>query len=167
MKKTFLILLVLNFISCSSSKVGDNEIKIETNFEDLKIVKTLKVVNSDSIIFNELRFYKIDSALDTMKSMYLDYGIWNDQNIGLHQENINRKIWENIKLFEDGEVYTVIADGTETKNNYYACLSVYDSKGKDCFKENYPLKNKIINLFYGRMKENRSKNVNYSILKVK
>jgi len=167
MRKTFLILLVLNFISCSSSKVGNNEIKMKTNFEDLNIVKTSKVVNSDSITFNELRFYKIDSALDTMKSMYLDYGIWDDQKTGLHQKNIDRKIWENIKLFEGDEVYTVIADGTETKDDHYACLSVYDSKGKDCFEENHPFKNKIINLFYGKMKENRSKKINYSIFKVK
>ncbi|MDT0293349.1 hypothetical protein ACFQ3R_08195 [Mesonia ostreae] len=167
MKKIFLIVFVLNFISCSSSKVSDNEIKMKTNFEDLSVVKTLNLVNSDSITIHELRFYKIDSALDTMKSMYLDYGIWNDQSIGLHQENINQKIWKNIRLFEDDEVYTVIAGGTETKNNYYACLTVYDAKGKDCFDENHPLKNKIIKLFYGRMKENRSKKINYSILKVK
>lgn len=165
MKKTLIIVLILNFISCSTSKVDSTEMIYKTSFNDLKIVKTSKVINSDTINFNELRFYKIDSASDTMKSMYLDFGIWNSQAKGLHLENMNRKVWENIKLLKNDEVFTIIADGTETINDYYACLIVFDSKGKDCFEEYHPLKDKIINLFNQRIQVNRKKTLNHSLLR--
>ena len=157
MRQTLILLFIFSLISCSSTK----EIIIKTNFNDLKIAKTSRVINSDTINFNELRFHNIDSALDTMKSMFLDFGSWNNKANGLHQENIYRKVWENIKLFENDERFTIIADGKETVNEYYACLIVFDSQGKDCFDANYPLKNKIINYFHERMKENREKKINY------
>jgi len=161
MRQTLILLFIFSLISCSSTKVNNNEIIVKTNFNDLKIAKTSRVINSDTINFNELRFHNIDSALDTMKSMFLDFGSWNNKANGLHQENIHRKVWENIKLFENDERFTIIADGTETVNEYYACLIVFDSQGKDCFDKNHPLKNKIINYFHERMKENRKKKINY------
>jgi hypothetical protein len=165
MRETLILLFILSLISCSSSKVNKNDIIIKTNFNGLKIANTSKVINADSITFNELRFHNIDSALDTMKSMFLDFGTWNNKANGLHQENINRKVWENIKLFETDEEFTIIADGTESVNGYYACLIVFDSKGKDCFEESHPMKFKIINFFHERMKENRKKEINYLILR--
>ncbi|MBO3118014.1 hypothetical protein J4050_14750 [Winogradskyella sp. DF17] len=164
MRQTLILLFIFSLISCSSSKVNNkeiNEIIVKTNFNDLKIAKISRVINSDTINFNELRFHNIDSALDTMKSMFLDFGSWNNKANGLHQKNIQRKVWENIKLFENDERFTIIADGTETVNEYYACLIVFDSQGKDCFDENHPLKNKLINYFHERMKENRKKEINY------
>ena len=97
--------------------------------------------------------------------MYLDFGLRNIEDKGLHQNNIKRKVWENIELFDNDEVYTIIADGTETTHDYYACLIVFDSKKNDCFDKNHPTKNKIINLFYERMKENKQKKINYLILR--
>ncbi len=165
MRKALIIVLIFSFISCSSSKLKNRDIISETNFNDLKIAKTSTVIDSDTLNFNELRFYGIDSAFDTMKTMYLDFGMWTNEFKSLHNENFNRKVWEDIKLFENDEVFTVIADGIETVNNYYACLIVFDSNGKDCLQENHPLKNKTINLFNNKMKENRSKKINYSILR--
>tara|TARA_R110000868_G_scaffold305561_1_gene566564 strand:- start:330 stop:818 length:489 start_codon:yes stop_codon:yes gene_type:complete len=152
---TFVI--TISLISCSSSKINKDEILSKTNYNNLKIVKTSKIVDNDTIIFNELRFYNINSALDTMKSMFLDFGTWTAEDTGLHQENITRKVWEKVKLFEDKEEFSIVADGTETMTDFYACLIIVDSANRDCLDENYPLKNKIIDFFYERMKKNKNK----------
>jgi len=153
MKKIFIILFILNLTSCSSSKVTT----IETDYRDLEIAEKTNNTNSDTINYNELRFYseQINSATDTMKLMYLAFGDWNNQEISLYLSNTNRKIWKNIKLFDNNETFTVIADGTETIEEYFACLSIIDSAGKDCLKDEHPLKNKVINFFYNKMKETR------------
>lgn len=151
MKKIFIILFILNLTSCSSSKVTT----IETDYRDLEIAEKTKINNSDTINFNELRFYNIDSAIDTMRLMYLDFGNWNHQENSLYMSNVNKKIWKNIQLFDNNETFTIIADGIEFKGEYFACLSIIDSAGKDCLKDEHPLKNKVINFFYNKMKETR------------
>lgn len=161
MRKVLIVLFALSLFSCSSSKVNTNELVVKTNFKGVEIAKTTKVINSDTVTFNELRFHNIDSASDTMKSMFLDYGTWYSRSDGLHQENMTRKAWENIKLFETDERFTIVADGTESINGYFACLTVFDSQGKDCFDENHPLKNRLIKFFNNRMNANRKKDMNY------
>jgi hypothetical protein len=51
---TFVI--TISLISCSSSKINKDEIISKTNYNNLKIAKTSKIVDNDTIIFNELRF---------------------------------------------------------------------------------------------------------------
>lgn len=152
MKKILLILLILSITSCNSLKLTTHE----TDYNDLKIIEITKK-NPDTIIYNELRFYnkQIDSAYDTMKLMYLNFGNWNSIDKSSYMSNTNRKVWENIKLLENNQTFRVISDGTETLEEYFACLKVIDSEGKDCFKDGHPLKNKLINFFYNKMKETR------------
>lgn len=161
MKKVILILIVINYISCSSTKKADHkESKIKSTSTEYGVTTNYAIVNKDTISFNELRFYKINSALDSMKSMYIEYGTWNNISNGLHQENITRKIWKNIKLFENDEKFTIIADGKESINEYFTSLIVFDSNGNDCFEENHPLKDKIVELFSQKIKKNKNKRLN-------
>lgn len=151
MKKCFLILLSFVLINCSSTKKTGNKPK-NSKFE---IVETFLVDEKTNVNFSiyELRFYKIMSALDGVALMYQNYGMWDKKIEGKHQQNINRIIWDNIKLIEGyDEEFTIVADGTETVNNYFACLMVFDSKGKNCFNNKHPLKEKLTDLFVNKMK---------------
>jgi hypothetical protein len=139
-------------MSCSSSKDISHEHSNSNSNSNFKIVNTPLVIENDTIYINELRFYKIQSAMDGMKLMYQNYGKWNKKIIGKHQNNINKIIWENIQLIDgNDERFTVIADGTETISEYFACLMVFDSKEKDCFSAEHPYKSRLTNLFAKKM----------------
>ncbi len=140
MKNCIWILLVFVILSCSSSKDAANQDKEP----DFKIVNTPLVVDADTIHINELRFYNIQSARDGMMLMYQNYGEWDSKVEGTHQDNINRFIWRNVKLIDgDAATFTVIAEGTEKSKDYFACLMVFDSEGKDCFTDEHPYKEKL------------------------
>lgn len=147
-KRHFFIIVLLCVLSCSSAKMKTDS-KATVEFE---VVKTSLVIEKDTLTFNELRFYKVESALDAMKLMYLNYGKWNKKISGKYQSNINRIIWNDVKLFGDNEVFTVVADGTETLSDYFASLVVFDSEDKDCFNTGHPSRAKLINLFAAKMK---------------
>ena len=135
--------------ACVASKTGTKK-RIVSEFE---IVKIPIIIKNDTIIVNELRFYEIESARDGMMLMYQNYGKWDAKIIGKHQSNVNRLIWQDNKLFENfNETFTIIADGTETLNDYYACLMVFDSKEKDCFDINHPYRERLTELFNEKMK---------------
>lgn len=147
-------LLMLLVLSCSSSK----DIITENNRPEFEIVKTPLIVEGTTSSVNELRFYKIQSALDGMKLMYLSYGKWTKKAQGKHQQNINRIIWSNVELIRgENEKFTVIADGAETGTDYFACLIVYDSEGNNCFEAGHPNREKLTVLFSEKMK-NMDKN---------
>lgn len=145
--RTYILLLFLLFLwNCSSSK---EKTRSSSRFE---IVNTPVILDNDTININELRFYKIQSARDAMKLMYLNYGEWDRKIPSKHQENINRIVWKNVNLIDaNDKAYTVIADGTETLKDYFACLIVYDSEGRNCFDDNHPDKEVLTNLFVKKM----------------
>ena len=98
-----------------------------------KVVTTPILVEKDTIYINELRFYKIKSARDGMKLMYLNFGKWNKKTKGIHQKNMNSFIWENVKLLdENNNLFTVVADGTETETDFFASIKIFDDTQKDC-----------------------------------
>lgn len=150
MKKYIWMLLMFTALSCSSSKDVTNK------NEDLEfgVVNTPLIVENDTIYINELRFYRTQSVMDGMKLMYENYGNWSEKINGKHQQNINRIVWQNVKLInESNELFTVIADGTETKTDYFACLMIFDSQDKDCFNTEHPYKEQLTKLFVDKMKE--------------
>ena len=148
MKKHITFILVISIFTCSATKeVGDVK-----PYTDFKIVNVPIIVENDTVLLNELRFYKIQSAMDGMKLMYQNYGQWNKKINGMHQQNINKIVWENIKLIEgDNKTFTVVADGTETTSNYFACLMIFDSDENDCLMAEHPYKEKLIKLFVDKM----------------
>jgi hypothetical protein len=42
---------------------------------------------------------------------------------------------------------------------------MFDANGKDCLEKNHPLKDKIIDSFYEKMKKNKNKSFDYLILR--
>jgi hypothetical protein len=139
MKNSIYTLFLFVILSCTSSK------ELATNEIEFKIVNTPFVVENDTIYINELRIYKIKSALDGMKLMYQDFGKWDTEIGGKHQNNINRLVWQNVKLIDgDNTTFTVIADGAETRKDYFTCFMVFDSQGNDCFTKGHPYQEQLI-----------------------
>lgn len=148
MKNLIWIILIALGLGFSSSE----EVISEQKYTNYEIVNTPLLINNDTIHINELRFYKVQSALDGMKLMYRNYGGWSSKISGKHQPNIHRIVWKNVKLLEGkNNTFTVIADGTESHAGYFACLIVFDIKGKDCFSEGHPYKEELTNLFASKM----------------
>lgn len=138
-------------VSCSATKIKK---------QDYGIVKTKFVVEKDTISVNELQFYKtIVGNYGTLELMYENYGLWNKR------KKYRKFVWEDIKLFdEDNMTFTIIAQPVELRHYYdkhgvvighpcYAMLMVFDSNGKDCFKADYPNKEKITDLFFDKIKK--------------
>jgi hypothetical protein len=48
------------------------------------------------------------------------------EDTGVHQENITRKSGKS-KTLKIKEEFSIVADGTETMTDFYACLIIVDS----------------------------------------
>ncbi len=143
MKKYIWIVVAILVLSCTSSRKVTKK-QMQPEFE---IVNTEMIVDKDTIYSNDLRFYEIKSARDGMHLMYQNHGKWNKKISGKHQYNINRLVWENVKLIDGNDAtFTVIADGTETPTDYFACLIIFDAEGKDCFKPEHPYREILTDL---------------------
>jgi hypothetical protein len=148
MNKCTLLSIALIAMSCSSFKHVGSSI----DYPEFEIVNTPLIIEKDTVYVDELRFYQVQSALDGMKLMHQNYGKWNKKIAGIHQQNIHRIVWENVKLIDgNNETFTVIADGTETPNEYFACVMVFDSNDKDCFKTEHPYKEQLTKLLTDKM----------------
>ena len=140
---SFIALIILCF-ACGSAKKSPKP--------DFEIKPTITVVDNDTISINELRFYKIKTAKDAIRMMNEHYGNAHKTITGKHQDNIQREIWENILLFEnDNTKFTIIADGAETRTDYYACLMIFDSEGNNCLNPEHPYRESIIRVFNSYM----------------
>ena len=158
MKNSIYTLLAILFLSCSTFKYTptDKHVSIKRHhLPEFKIVNTpLPIINSDSTIYvNELRFFRIRSAMDGMKLMYENYGSWDKKIHGTHQKNMHRIIYENVKLIDNiDEEFTVIASGAESTTDYFACLMVFDTAGKDCFKATHPYREQLTKILVEKMR---------------
>lgn len=139
MRICFLTILLPFLVACGSGSPVLTKKDYRT--ESYKLA-----VESDTMTVNKLRFYKHgNSSMLTMKLMYDNYGMWNKKKHGW-------LIWEDLKLFDDRDItYTVIALGDEIWRDYDTSLFAVDSNGKDCFKNGYPDKKRIIDLFVGKV----------------
>ncbi|PWG05446.1 hypothetical protein [Polaribacter aquimarinus] len=162
-KKFFLLIFIIFFFANYSCKSSKNRYqKKHTSVTEVSIFN-----KKDTLSVNQLRFYKIQSAMDCMKMMYENYGIWNKKISTVENYMLRRIIWHNIKLIDNNnELFTVIATGYESKELYYAGLIVFDSKEKDSFEENHPLKNKLIEVLITKMKRrNKTDSSVYKLFK--
>lgn len=149
--KKILLLAFMVMTLCGNSQTKTDK---ESNKKEFLIVNTPILIEKDTAYVNQLRFYKINSALDGMMLMYRNYGEWNKKSNSLHQSNIKRLIWKEVKLLDNSdETFLVIADGTETMKDYYACLMVFDSNDRDCLDESHPLNQKIMNNLVQKMRK--------------
>jgi hypothetical protein len=152
-KNSGLIILISLVVACGATST-------ETTIKkpDFEVTQTLLITDTDTLTMNELRFYQIISAKDAIHMMHKLYGPSHKSIVGKHQNNIQREIWENITLFENNKAkFTVIADGTETRSNYYACLMIFDKNGRNCFVPEHPYYQRLVSLFSSYMKTKNHK----------
>lgn len=210
MKKIVIIIFLLS-LGCStksvinSNKKGINskqETSIETprrvpthnknlpypfihinGFKDFEILTSNIIKDSTSSYASELRFNATYSAFYTKQVMYEKFGLWN-KKLRIKREEHPILIWENVNLFNDGNLFTVYATGFENtngpgnqvKNNsfhkqvkgsnhgIYASVIVLDSSGIDCLKQdNIELRNSIIEFFSDGIKNLSTSNEFYDL----
>ncbi len=160
MKNNVLILLLVLLSACSGLQKAPRQPE-----KQYAVVRFSVPYENDTIQVNELRFYKIKSALDGTRVLYENYGKWSKKLRGKYQDNINRMVWEELKLLEGEERFTVITDGTETTSDYFTCISVFDAAGEDCFAPAHPLRKPLTDLFVDKITALGKSNGNYALFR--
>ena len=56
-----------------------------------------------------------------------------------------------------------MTDGAETKTDYFASIKIFDAAQKDCLKEKYPYKQKLIKVLTTKMSNQKIKKVDNTI----
>ena len=152
-------------------------------FKDYEINLSNLFRDKNNYFAKELRFNATYSAFYTKKVMYEKFGLWSKE-VRIKKEKHPVLIWENIKLFNDNNLYTVFTKGFENtkgsgnqvkENNFhkqvkgsnhgiYASVIVLDSTGGDCLSDNNQvLKKLIIEYFSNGIKNLTSNNEFYDI----
>jgi len=162
-KLIILTFIIIGISSCSTSKtISDNENGVENRqktsnpntpyiykngFENFEIKPILTINKKDSTYINELRFNAVFSALYTNKLMYDKYGKW-DNEVWPDGATLPVLVWNKRKLIESqNELYSVITNGTESEQEMYASVIVFDSKNRDCLTKTSNVKDSLINYF--------------------
>ena len=79
--------------------------------------------------------------------MYEKYGKW-DKEIWPEKERHPILVWENIQFFDsEKELFSIAANGTESWEEIYVSVIVFDSQDNDCFKENSKHKESLPTFF--------------------
>ncbi len=159
MRQLILSLLIGMFIvGCGPTKQNEKEAKLE-----FEVVEVPMVVDNDTIIVNELRFYEIANALQSMQLNYDKHGKWNSVINGRYQSNVPQLIWTNVKILNQNETFTVSACGTETMSEYFSGIMVLDENNRDCFSENHPNRDQLIAYFSSNMRNLKSESEFYEV----
>jgi len=122
-------------------------------------------VGKDTILVTEIRFYKISSALNTQQVLYDKFGKWNQKTISKYGNRMNQLVWINKSLFKDNHQFTILADGVETKTDYYASMILFDTNFKDCINPSHPLSKLVIKKLTEMMGTRLSVTDFYTVLK--
>lgn len=141
-----LLLLILTH-SCAPIIIRSGHVDHDLHRLKMNIVDIDVAVATDTISYKELRFKKIRSALDTQFLMNRLYGDSDQIYVGFYQNNVNREVWNKVKLFNDYREFKVIASGTETGEDYFSCISVFDENNMDCLQDSHPDQIAILKLF--------------------
>ncbi len=164
MKRTYLWRIVL--ITCVISACNRTNVKyLEEDVNSKSItfeIQEVKILQeTDTSSLQELRFFDIRSAMDAHAVMYDFYGEFDQKVNSKYQENIKQLIWYEVHLLGDDRVFAVVTDGTETMTNFFSSFIVFDSNEQNCFEDNHPSKEEIINQLAEKMriikKKKRSK----------
>lgn len=160
MRNYIYLFFALFIFGCSST----TEVSRKKLYSQFKIISTPILVEKDTVLVNELRFYDIKSAKDAIKLMYIDHGKWTKKLEGTHQKTLKRFVWQNVKLFDTyNDLFTVIAGGVESNTNYFTYLTIIDAAQKDCLQENHTFRKTLTDHFTSKMNRLNSKKVDYTI----
>lgn len=174
MKKIFISFLVLIIIiSCATNQKVIPEKRITSNpntpiiykngFKDYVITPSISIVENDTVVFNELKFNAVHSAMYTQKLMYDKFGEWDTILKPKNQRHLIF-VWKNVKLFENNEhKFTVAADGKESWEEMYASVIILNSSSKDCLSEDSKIKDSLISYFSNGIKNLNSSGKFYNL----
>ena len=154
MKKIITVLILIISCACSTPKSKtDNSFKrdISVKTAEFGVVQVPIISDSDTLILNELRFYTINSALNSIKMMSGIYGNSNMELEGRYQSNLPQMVWKNKEILNNDELYTISACGTETGTEHFASIAIFDSEKKDCLDNSHPDRQKLIDFFVSKM----------------
>ena len=154
MNKIIVLLILILISACGTTKnptraFYKNYFSPET--AEFEVVQVPIVSNSDTLILNELRFYTIRSSMNSIHMLTSMYGNHDKEYRGRYQANLPQLIWENKDIFQNGELYTISACGTETGTEAFASVAVFDSENNDCLMIDYPNRQAFIDFFVSKM----------------
>lgn len=128
----FLLVLCLVFVSCGSN-TNTSEVKCNYPYNSIKPPKVIKsnfIVAKDTLVYNEIRFTCVPSAMLSKKIMFDKFGKW-DGKVMVPNETHPILIWNDVNLLEDGKLVTVIAFGQESRENITTSIMLVDESNAD------------------------------------
>jgi hypothetical protein len=157
MKKLTAIVLFIIVLSCSSSKTLKLEKRcsriLKNDFAKVLQDKYISIVDNDTIILNQLKYECVFNAQYLNKTMFDRFGKWTKIN---KVENIRLPlfIWENVKLFDNNQLFIIATSGDENMKTIYASVMVFDKDYNDLLTEDSKIKAKLITYFGDLIKTN-------------
>ena len=161
MKYTFLIILVLVILGCTSTQKIVKEERCpkiyKNDYTDILNEKHETISNNDTITFNEIRFECVYSALYSHKVMFDKFGKWDK---AIYPSNRKHPIlmWENIDLCANGKKYKVFTNGIEEWKHIYASVMVFDENDIDLLSNNSSEKENLTSYFASLIKKHKTEN---------
>ena len=132
-------------------------------FKDYQISQSIITIQSDTLQVNELKFNAVFSAMYTKKVMFENFGKWTKE-IRPNNESHPILMWEKIKLFEhDEKLFTIFANGDESKEGIYASVLAFDQYGNGCLSDKSRYKEKIIDYFSNAIRNQKNSDSFYNI----
>jgi hypothetical protein len=151
MKQLSLLITILLVLGCKS-KGSDSFLYM--NKQKFRIVKSPMMVNNDTIMIKELRFYRISSARNSGQVIYDKFGDWNrETNSFFGGYRTHALIWDNINLLDDENLFSIICDGTESEVGYFSSIMIFDAAKNNCLESDHPHYNAVIAKVTQMMKE--------------
>ncbi len=145
------VLFLCNFFPFIAMSQGCQDYR-EYHFEAKSIEPTLFLQGTDSIYFNEARYYCTNSALYLRKALFDRFGKW---DIMLESESPSKTlIWHSIQLFpEIDRLFYVAASGIESRDLTFNSILVFDQEGNDLLQEGSLYREMLLD-YFGSMIEN-------------
>lgn len=136
---------------------------IENDALNYEVVTTKSIKHSDPLPIPELRIYDVDSSRDGMALMYSLYGKWTEAKDGKYQDKNQELIWSEVVFPFSEEKFRVEVDGSETQEDFFSSIVVYDSNYYLALEESHPKRQALIDFFVGKMNEVNLEEVDYTI----
>ncbi|MDH7446348.1 hypothetical protein [Aquimarina sp. 2201CG14-23] len=163
----YICIFIISFLSCSNLKNRTSNPNIPytyiNGFDRYEVKPILSIIGKDSAFTNELRFQSVYSAFYTKRTMYDKFGKW-DKEVRLKNEIHPILVWEKRSLFDsNNELYTIAANGKESREEIYASVIIFDSKNQDCLTKNSKIRDSLIQYFSNGIKKLKNQKKFYKV----
>ncbi len=133
MKRTLLVLVILNLYSCSNEKNTDNKIVLEDKIDNSVPSKADEylVTNKFEVISNETRLNNLKNINVLLKSSGKSKKDMEDiiKEIRIHYTpyRININIFDDIKALEKADIYPLEGDDEKIVAKHFIAMSSFDA----------------------------------------